>query len=290
MACMTSAPRGALVECEEEMNIFPLFNCYIDKTSIIDVTELGLLVGTFVYENYNDRINVPRRHAELMRQTRSAIYIDNSNIDEDSQEMANLTCVAYRISSLCRSPIIGYKITTNRTNEITGADELWRRMGYAEGGFSTREDITQDKLDATRATLLRLIEFRSLSNRTRNAIYFLYLAMTGDHWAEIIIDYMVALEAILSRDDQGGETRTICQRASNYLSDRGVDYDVVKYIYDARSLITHGKIDAKDPGLNLDIVAWAEMICLSLFNKLLLSDDYLEFGDNRRGEFVTRLD
>jgi hypothetical protein len=133
----------------------------------------------------------------------------------------------------------------------------------------------------------------AVSPRCHNALYFLYLAYTTIHWIESFMFQMSALEAIFSKDDPGGATKTICGRVSSFLgSKEGAKYEDLEDLYATRSDIAHGRIVLNEEPLeNLRQLHRVQSVNLCCMKKILQDKVYLAFKDKEtRDSYLAAFD
>ena len=113
--------------------------------------------------------------------------------------------------------------------------------------------ITFDDLKIIDKGFSNLLKMDLISNRTHNALYFLYLGFFNFHWFAAFIFLMSALEALFSKEESGEVTKTICSRVSHFLNSKPkCTYKDVEMLYDIRSRMLHGNIKVSDSDSNLE--------------------------------------
>lgn len=129
----------------------------------------------------------------------------------------------------------------------------------------------------------RLIKMRAVSNRTKNAIYFLYCAHTSQRWMEGFSLTMSALEALFSGEGRTAMTKTICSRTAGYLFGKlQTSYSEVLGLYDLRSEIPHGKISLEmdlRPTENVEKLYRIQEITNAIFKDMLITQYYEKYAD-----------
>jgi hypothetical protein len=138
-----------------------------------------------------------------------------------------------------------------------------------------------------------LNEMDNVSSRCHNVLYFLYLAFNTIHWIESFMFQMNALEAIFSKDELGGVTKTICRRVSSFLGSReGAKYEDIDQLYAIRSDIVHGRIVASEKPLeNLKQLHRLQSVSLWCMEKILNDKIYLKFKEKKeRNAYLATLD
>lgn len=94
---------------------------------------------------------------------------------------------------------------------------------------------------------------------------------------------MNSLEALFSKDQSGGATKTICTRVSSFLGFKSLcEYNDIYHLYDIRSRIVHGNIVAKkEPGENLKELRHLQFVVIECMKKILQEKVYLKFIDKK---------
>ncbi|GAG13669.1 unnamed protein product, partial [marine sediment metagenome] len=94
---------------------------------------------------------------------------------------------------------------------------------------------------------------------------------------------MNTLEALFSKDNSGGATKTVCTRASSFLESKPrCEYSDIYHLYDIRSRIVHGNIVVKDePGGNLKELYHLQYITIECMKKFLEEKVYFKFTDKK---------
>lgn len=116
----------------------------------------------------------------------------------------------------------------------------------------TYSPISFDDLKIIDKGFSNLLKMDSISNRTHNALYFLYLGFFNSHWFAAFIFLMSALEALFSKEEKGEATKTICSRVSSFLNSKPkCTFKDIDLLYDIRSRMLHGNIKVSDSPSNL---------------------------------------
>ena len=118
------------------------------------------------------------------------------------------------------------------------------------------------------------------SNRTHNAIFFMYGAyFSTGHASNLFILLFTVLEALFSKEDGGkGAVKTVCKRASALLGaqPRCTESDI-KTLYNIRSELLHGRRRATRAGENLADAHELEFVVTECMKKMLAERVYLKY-------------
>lgn len=92
-----------------------------------------------------------------------------------------------------------------------------------------------------------LLQMHTISNRTQNALYFLYRGFHSSKMIDCFVFLMSAVESLFSDEKQGGETKTIRSRVSSFLDNKArCTSQDINGLYDLRSKIVHGRVVVND--------------------------------------------
>jgi hypothetical protein len=144
--------------------------------------------------------------------------------------------------------------------------------------------VTFGQLEQVNAGFERLLEMDaidSVSNRTHNAIYFMYGAyFTAGHALYLFVLLFTVLEALFSKEEGGAATRTICERASSFLdSQPRCTYSDIERLYNIRSELVHGRRRASESGENLADAHELEFLVTECMKKMLAERIYVKYKD-----------
>lgn len=152
-------------------------------------------------------------------------------------------------------------------------------------------DLTKlSMVDRTCGSLLRS-EKTADTPRIKNAFFFLFRSYHSIKWVESFLLLMCVLESLFSNESKGGATKAITYRVPRFLSDFYVcDEATMKNLYDVRSKIAHGKIQADNESENLDRLYKLEMIVNKCIQKLFADSLLPEFEtSSRRTKYLENL-
>jgi hypothetical protein len=202
----------------------------------------------------------------------------------------NLLLLSFKVFSQGKPPFIKYRLCSE---DLKRCSRLTSTMTYIHELESRRLPYTEEDLAIIDDGFVALTEMDAMSPRCHNALYFLHLAFTTIHWIESFMFQMNALEAIFSKDDPGGATRTICTRVSSFLgSKEEATYEDIEELYRTRSAIVHGRIEVNEEPLdNLKQLHHVESVSLWCMRKVLRDKAYLSFKDREtRDTYLALLD
>jgi Apea-like HEPN len=269
--------------------VMPLFSFQYFEKACFAFSDARLSIQSFVYPTeLADRDIFSKRDHDYMGQSRNALVAESYDL-RGYEADASLLLMAFRLSSNYLTPIIKYRLSED--------DDLCQRLEDTEmhvrlPGYQYETYSVQDfPLIDTAYITLRHAEHTSA--RLKNAFFFLYRAFNSIHWIDSFLFHMNALEAIFSNDTKGGATKTICRRVSA-LVDEPTTWNerTVADLYDVRSRITHGNIEAsQDPTDNLRLLENLERLTKLCFRKLIAADAFkcLETIQSRN-RFMKQLD
>jgi Apea-like HEPN len=222
------------------------------------------------------------------QQAHKALVAESPNLIGYESDVS-LLLMAFRLLSDHRTPIIKYKLSDddNLCGRIEETEMHILLPGYRYEVYSVQDFPRIDGV----YMMFRNAERTSV--RLKNAFFFVYRAFNSFHWIDAFLFHMTALEAIFSKDSKGGATKTICQRVSALLNDPATWNDqVIADLYDVRSRITHGNIEAShDPSDNLRLLEKMELLTKLCFRKLISLDAFESFmTTSSRDQFMEQLD
>lgn len=203
--------------------------------------------GKYALRRFNPDDEIPnldlfsKIDVEYMEEPCWAIVAENSDVEKYMQEV-NILLLSFKIYTLSRLFI---KYCLCKENE-TLCSILNDTMQFVLKDKSSII-ISRDNLKAINNGFSNLLQMHNISNRTQNALYFLY---RGFHSTKMIDSFMLlmsAIESLFSGEKQGGVTRTICLRVSNFLNNKTrCKYQNIEDLYDLRSKIVHGRVIVND--------------------------------------------
>ncbi|MBI3584542.1 MAG: hypothetical protein HY096_11440 [Nitrospinae bacterium] len=127
---------------------------------------------------------------EYMRLEDWALIANNPDLNKYKEEI-NLLLLAFKIYKLSRLFLV-YRLCKDDTNICKRISETMQSI-LPEKSYSP---ITFADLKIIDKGFSNLLKMNSISNRTHNALYFLYLGFFNSHWFAAFIFLMSALEAL----------------------------------------------------------------------------------------------
>lgn len=206
-----------------------------------------------------------------------ALIYESSDVKEYKSKI-NILLLAFKIFCEKRYPFIKYRL-------CPGNHSLCRRLNdsitYNYSHPRTEGQFTVTDLDRIKEGFLSLIEMDQISTRTHNALYFLYRAWHNTKWMDSFILMMCSLESLFSKDKSGGATAAITTRVSSLLSSKAkCTKSDIEELYDLRSRMTHGNLEASDePGENLEKLNHLDFVTGECFRAIADRKLYKEFSD-----------
>jgi hypothetical protein len=218
-----------------------------------------------------------------------ALVYDHEDITNYKTKV-NLLLLSFRVFSQGKPPFIKYRLCTE---DIRKCSRLESTMTYIHEFENRRRAYKKEDLTIIDNGYVALTEMYDVSPRCHNALYFLFLAFTTIHWIESFMFQMNTLEAIFSKDEPGGATRTICRRVSSFPGSRdGYKYEDLAQLYATRSDIVHGRIVAyEEPLGNLKQLHRLQSVSLFCMKRILNDKIYLNFKEReKRNAYLATLD
>ena len=237
-----------------------------------------LRIGKFNASEEIPKIDLFSKHdVDHMAIESWALIFDHDDVTGYRSKI-NLLLLSFRIFSQGKPPFIKFRLCKE---DIRKCSRLNSTMTYIHEFEKNSLPYSKENLLVIDTGFQQLTEMDGISTRCHNALYFLYLGFHTTHWIESFIFLMNTLEAIFSKDKPGGATKTICTRVSSILKSKPeCKYDDIYQLYNIRSRIVHGDIEAKEePTENLKRLQHLQYVVLECIKKLLNENIYLKFKD-----------
>jgi len=229
------------------------------------------------------------RDRQRIRSKRKALVADAADLN-GTKEDSGLLLMAFRILAHENklTPTVKYRLSTDE-NWCSRIDETEMHIKLAGYQYQTYEPADFPAIDAT---FMKLRAAEHVSNRLKNALFFVYRAFNSYHWSDGVLFYMGALEALFSLDKKGGATKAICGRSTNLVDDPNWPRNVIEDLYDVRSRITHGRLEAgRRPDDNLKLLAKMEILVKLCLRKLVTLDAFKHYATAAaRDAFLSQFD
>lgn len=235
----------------------------------------GFAISRFEFDESFRLKLFSEQDVEQLRRAKWALVYEGDAL-EHYKSQSNLALIAFRVFSMKHPPFIKYRLCVE-SEENTRINQS---MTYNYAFPREHKPYTVEDLEGIRLAFGHLQTMDALSNRTHNAIYFLFRAFHSDKWIDSFLLMTSALESLFSKDAPGGATDAIATRVASLLNsvDRCTKSDV-EQLYDLRSAMTHGRILASDdPGENLAKLEHLEHITNASFRKLVETTRYLSYS------------
>ena len=214
-----------------------------------------------------------------MRQEDWALIAIDPDLKKYKEEL-NFLLLAFKLYKRSRL-FLTYRLCKDDTNLCKRISETMQSI-LPEKSYSP---ITFDDLKVIDKGFSNLLRMDSISDRTHNALYFLYLGFFNSHWFATFIFLMSALEALFSKEERGEATKTICLRVSSLLNSKPqCTYKDIDLLYDIRSRMLHGNIKVSDPPTNLGNLHHLEYVVTECMRKILDEQIYLKYSDTGEKE------
>ena len=215
-----------------------------------------------------------------------ALVFDHNDIT-GYKSIVNLLLLSFRLYSQGKPPFIKYRLCRE---DFRKCSRITSTMAYIHEFEEKRLPYSGNDLSVIDEGFMALSEMDKVSSRCHNGLYFLFLAFHTIHWIESFMFLVNTLEALFSKDEPGGATKTICTRVSSFLnSESRCEYSDIDHLYDIRSRIVHGNIVVNDdPGENLRELNHLQFVTLECMKKFLREKVYLKFMDKESRDFYLK--
>lgn len=246
--------------------------------------EFAFADGVYALRRFDFETDVPKADLpglskmdlDYIRQERWALVFDGPNLDTYREDI-NLLLLSFKIQTLAR-PFIKYRLCATDLNQCSIVNE---RMTFILPDKSERR-VNYEQLEQVNIGFQRLKEMYlagSVSNRLRNAVYFMYCAyFMASHALPLFVLLFTVLEALFSKEIGGAATKTVCHRASSFLGLRpGCSYSDIERLYQVRSELVHGRRDASESDENRTDAHALEFVVTECMKKMLSERIYLKY-------------
>ena len=259
----------------------PLFDFDYEDSQEFVFRDGRYALRRFIADNEIPKIDgLSKLDIEYMKLESWAFVAKDPDVNKYKQEV-NILLLAFKIYKLARL-FIKYRLCKEDTNLCSRINET---MQYILSERSNSE-ITLNDLKIIDKGFLHLLKMDAISNRTHNALYFLYRGFFSTHWIDSFIFLMCALESLFSKEERGEATKTICSRVSKFLDSKPrCGYKDIENLYDIRSKMVHGNIIANDdPKDNLIKLHDLEYVVTECMKKILDEQIYLKYSNVQQKE------
>jgi Apea-like HEPN len=259
--------------------VMPLFN-FINS----DKREFMFGDGRYSLRRFQPATDIPNNMPGLSRMDMEYLKREQwALVAEDPdpavyKEDINRLLLSFKIHTLARL-FIKYRLCTT---DASLCSIINQRMTFVLPEKSPRT-VSFRQLEEVNVGCERLQEMAAVndvSNRTHNAIFFMYGAyFCTSHASILFILLFTALEALFSKEGDGkGAVKTVCKRVSAFLGSkpRCTESDI-KRLYNIRSELLHGRRKATEAGENLADAHELEFIVTECMKKMLATQVYLKY-------------
>ena len=207
-----------------------------------------------------------------------ALVVNNPN--EYYRSEINLLLVAFRIYAQSDT-FIKWHFCKENPSHSTCLNDRFRNLA-----MTSSINLTEQNLNSVKDGFLKILEMYQISDRTKNALYFIWRGLCAEKHIDAYILLVCAIEALFSNEASEDVTKTLIKRTQKFLSGiKGFGGDQVKKIHKTRSDMVHGRIahtDKKDLAQrkqNIKKLAKLELLVFACIKKILKEKIYLKYND-----------
>ncbi len=220
----------------------PLFDFYYDGSE-----EFAFEGGKYALQRCNPDDEIPntdlfsKLDVTYMKRECWAIVAESPDVEKYKQEV-NILLLSFKIYRL--APLfIKYRLCKE---DETLCSILYDTMQYVLREKSCPIIASKD-LAVINSGFSNLLQMRTISNRTQNALYFLYRGFHSSKMIDCFMLLMSAIESLFSDEKRRGATTSICLRVSSFLDNKArCTYQDINALHDLRSKIVHGRVVVTD--------------------------------------------
>lgn len=240
--------------------------------------------NTYALKNFDHKQDIPKNInglspldvSHLSRENWALIGSD-PNLENYKAEI-NLLLLSFKIYSFSNC-FIKWRFCQEDPTLSTCLNDRFRDLV-----LNNREEITEEDLNKVKEGFTRILKMYDISDRTKNALYFVWRGLSSDKHIDSYIFLVCALEALFSSENTEGVTKIIVERTKNFVKGvKGLGGDQIKKIYGIRSDMVHGRIrhtDKKDVNQrkkNIDNLGKLEFLIFTCMRKFLDENIYLKY-------------
>ncbi len=147
-------------------------------------------------------------------------------------------------------------------------------------------NVTEKDLVQIDTAFTKLLDMERVSDRTHNALYFLFRGLCAQKMIDAFVYLMMVLESLFSEDKGGGATWAVCSRTSALLDNqKDCTRADIKGLYRSSFRIIHGRVKTDDDikGQKSKLAQLQYVVC-ECMKKLLDNDLYKKYGDDSQKE------
>jgi len=201
-----------------------------------------------------------------------------TNPDDNFKAEVNLLLIAFRIYAKS-NVLIKWRFCEDNLKLSACLEDRFRSLVT-----EISVDITDEILNKVKANFIKIIEMYSISDRMKNALYFIWRGFCANKHMDSYILLVCAIESLFSGETQEDATRTVTKRVQYFLSDiKGFGGNQVNKIYKVRSDMVHGRIAHTNKANtlkrqeNLKNLAKLEQLVFACMVKILENKLYLKY-------------
>lgn len=222
--------------------VMPLFDFCNESSQEFKFGDGKYALRKFVADKEIPKIDLfSEQDIDYMGMESWALVAQDPDIKKYKQEI-NILLLAFKIYKFARI-FIKYRLCKEKPENCRRITETMKLVLPEE----SNRLITFEDLKIVNGGFLNLLQMDAVSNRTHNAIYFMYRGFLSDKMIDSFVLLMCAIESLFSDERRTGATKTICSRVSSFLDNKPrCKYKDIYELYDLRSKIVHGKIAVED--------------------------------------------
>lgn len=227
-----------------------------------------------------------RQDVEYMQMESCALVAHDPDLEKYKGEV-NLLLLSFRIYRLA-CVFIKYRLCKEDYCLCTRLNDIMHMVLPKE----SNRLVSKPDLEIIDRGFAKLLHMESISNRTHNAVYFIYRGLCSEKMLDSFVFLMMAVESLFSKEDIGGATKTICSRVSAFLdSKERCTYEDINKLYDLRSRMVHGKVVVEDEIKgNLTALYDLQYVVVECMKKILDEEIYAMYGDvDEKEEYFRKL-
>ena len=207
-----------------------------------------------------------------------ALVVNNPN--EYYRSEINLLLIAFRIYTQSNA-FIKWRFCKENSLHSTSLNKRFRNLA-----MTSTVNLSEQDLNSVKDGFLKILEMYKISDRTKNALYFVWRGLCAEKHIDAYILLVCAIEALFSNETSESVTKTLIKRTQKFLSGiEGFGGDQIKKIYKIRSDMVHGRIahtDKKDLNQreqNIKNLAKLELLVFACIKNILEEKIYLKYID-----------
>lgn len=197
----------------------------------------------------------------------------------------NLLLISFRIYAQS-SAFIKWRFCKDTPKYSTRLNEEFRQLVSC-----SQNNIKNENLINVKNGYLRMKEMSEISDRTKNALYFIWRGFSAGKHIDVYIFFVCALEALFSNETSENVTKTFIERSQKYLNGiNGFTKTQISKIYKIRSDMVHGRIPHTDKydkirkEENIRNIEKVEELIIVCIKKMLGDKTYLVYKDKGEKE------